>query len=55
MPNEMSHLIPALGESWGHAVTVRIMLQWQTQQRFACLHKSSYQQESSSPFQITVG
>lgn len=48
-----SHLIPALGESWGHASTIRIVLYWEENQRFANLYKSPSRQEMTVPFQIT--
>ncbi|XP_036052835.1 DNA repair protein RAD51 homolog 3 isoform X3 [Onychomys torridus] len=47
-------LVPALGESWGHAATVRLIFYWeQKQSRFATLYKSPSQKESTVPFQIT--
>ncbi|XP_078363127.1 DNA repair protein RAD51 homolog 3-like [Oculina patagonica] len=49
-----SHLIPALGESWGHASTIRIVLYWEDSQRFANLYKSPSRQEMTVPFQITA-
>ncbi|XP_056412850.1 DNA repair protein RAD51 homolog 3 isoform X2 [Hyla sarda] len=48
-----SLLVPALGESWGHAATNRIILQWEHLQRFAALHKSSSQKDITVQFQIT--
>ncbi|XP_029467321.1 DNA repair protein RAD51 homolog 3 isoform X1 [Rhinatrema bivittatum] len=48
-----SMLVPALGESWGHAATIRLILHWQCQQRFATLYKSPSQKESTVPYQIT--
>lgn len=50
-----SHLVPALGESWGHASTIRIVLYWEDNQRFANLYKSPSRQETTVPFQITEG
>jgi len=49
-----SHLIPALGESWGHASTIRIVLYWEDNQRFANLYKSPSRQQMTVPFQITT-
>uniref|UniRef100_G3SSA5 DNA repair protein RAD51 homolog 3 n=2 Tax=Loxodonta africana TaxID=9785 RepID=G3SSA5_LOXAF len=47
-------LIPALGESWGHAATIRIIFHWdQKQSRLATLCKSPSQKESTVLFQIT--
>ncbi|XP_041456773.1 DNA repair protein RAD51 homolog 3-like [Lytechinus variegatus] len=48
-----SHLVPALGESWGHACTIRLILYWKQAQRFANLYKSPSKQEATVPFQIT--
>ncbi|XP_030041986.1 DNA repair protein RAD51 homolog 3 isoform X1 [Microcaecilia unicolor] len=48
-----SMLVPALGESWGHAATIRLILHWQCQQRFATLYKSPSQKESTVPFHIS--
>ncbi|XP_023615394.1 DNA repair protein RAD51 homolog 3 isoform X5 [Myotis lucifugus] len=50
-----SMLIPALGESWGHAATIRLIFHWdQKQSRLATLYKSPSQKESTVPFQITT-
>ncbi|XP_066923185.1 DNA repair protein RAD51 homolog 3-like [Clytia hemisphaerica] len=49
-----SKLIPALGTSWGHACTIRIVLQTMNGQRFAHLLKSPTMQESTTPFVITI-
>ncbi|XP_075417639.1 DNA repair protein RAD51 homolog 3 isoform X1 [Tenrec ecaudatus] len=46
-------LIPALGESWGHAATIRLIFHWDQKQRLATLHKSPSQKESTVLFQIT--
>ncbi|EDL15814.1 DNA repair protein RAD51 homolog 3 isoform 2 [Mus musculus] len=46
-------LVPALGESWGHAATIRLIFHWEQKQRFATLYKSPSQKESTIPFQIT--
>ncbi|XP_033108499.1 DNA repair protein RAD51 homolog 3-like [Anneissia japonica] len=48
-----SKLIPALGESWGHAATVRLILYWQGNQRLAMLYKSPSRQEMTVPYQVT--
>ncbi|KAM4702204.1 DNA repair protein RAD51 homolog 3 isoform 2-T2 [Discoglossus pictus] len=48
-----SILVPALGESWGHAATLRIILHWESAQRFATLYKSPSQKEATVPYQIT--
>uniref|UniRef100_A0A8I3WHC7 DNA repair protein RAD51 homolog 3 n=1 Tax=Callithrix jacchus TaxID=9483 RepID=A0A8I3WHC7_CALJA len=46
-------LIPALGESWGHAATIRLIFHWDLKQRLATLYKSPSQKESTVLFQIT--
>ncbi|XP_073091466.1 DNA repair protein RAD51 homolog 3 isoform X5 [Manis javanica] len=47
-------LVPALGESWGHAATIRLIFHWdQKQSRLAKLYKSPSQKESTILFQIT--
>ncbi|XP_077021061.1 DNA repair protein RAD51 homolog 3 isoform X2 [Tamandua tetradactyla] len=46
-------LVPALGESWGHAATIRLIFHWDQKQRLATLYKSPSQKESTSLFQIT--
>ncbi|XP_040277877.1 DNA repair protein RAD51 homolog 3 isoform X2 [Bufo bufo] len=51
-PSE-SLLVPALGESWGHAATNRIILHWEGLQRFAALNKASNQKDVTVQFQIT--
>ncbi|XP_019366700.1 PREDICTED: DNA repair protein RAD51 homolog 3 isoform X2 [Gavialis gangeticus] len=42
-----STLVPALGESWGHAATIRLILHWDNNQRLATLYKSPSQKEST--------
>lgn len=51
-PTEESRLIPALGQSWGHACTVRIILNSRNGQRYAQLFKSPCQEEATIPFDI---
>ncbi|MFT7797028.1 DNA repair protein RAD51 homolog 3 isoform X1 [Arapaima gigas] len=51
--NGQSKLVPALGESWGHAATQRLILQWEGQQRLASLYKSPSHPEATVPYQIT--
>uniref|UniRef100_A0A2K6GB27 DNA repair protein RAD51 homolog 3 n=1 Tax=Propithecus coquereli TaxID=379532 RepID=A0A2K6GB27_PROCO len=46
-------LVPALGESWGHAATIRLIFHWDRKQRLATLYKSPSQKESTVLFQIT--
>lgn len=52
---EASQLVPALGESWGHASTIRVILYWEGQKRYAWLYKSPSQQEARVPYQVTMG
>uniref|UniRef100_A0A8C9VTG1 DNA repair protein RAD51 homolog 3 n=1 Tax=Scleropages formosus TaxID=113540 RepID=A0A8C9VTG1_SCLFO len=52
--NGQSKLVPALGESWGHAATQRLILHWEGQQRLASLYKSPSHPEATVPYQITV-
>ncbi|XP_043859927.1 DNA repair protein RAD51 homolog 3 isoform X2 [Dromiciops gliroides] len=49
-----SSLVPALGESWGHAATIRLILHWDKKQRLATLHKSPSQKEATVLFDITA-
>jgi len=48
-----SQLVPALGESWAHACTNRVMLRWDGDVRVASLLKSPSQKPDSAPFIIT--
>jgi hypothetical protein len=41
----MATLVPALGESWSHACTHRVMLSWRGGQRVAHLCKSPSRQD----------
>ncbi|XP_062391723.1 DNA repair protein RAD51 homolog 3 isoform X2 [Sardina pilchardus] len=51
--NGQSKLIPALGESWGHAATQRLILHWEGTQRLASIYKSPSQMEATVPYRIT--
>ncbi|XP_075051171.1 DNA repair protein RAD51 homolog 3 isoform X2 [Mixophyes fleayi] len=51
-PSE-SVLVPALGESWGHTPTNRIILNWESMQRFATVFKSPNHKETKVQFKIT--
>ncbi|XP_063809969.1 DNA repair protein RAD51 homolog 3 isoform X2 [Pseudophryne corroboree] len=46
-------LVPALGESWGHAASTRVILHWESMKRFATLYKSPSQKEATVQFKIT--
>lgn len=48
-----SQLVPALGETWGHAPTVRLLLHWAGSQRLATVIKSPCHMESTIQYQIT--
>ncbi|CAI7867817.1 unnamed protein product [Closterium sp. NIES-54] len=50
---EVSRLVPALGESWAHACTNRVILFWSGGQRFAHLFKSPYLRADTAPFTVT--
>jgi len=45
-------LVPALGETWTHAATNRIMLYWKDGKRFADLVKSPTNEKKVVPFAI---
>ena len=47
-------LVPALGESWGHASTVRVILQWDKGERRAVLFKSPSMREETVGFTVTL-
>ncbi|XP_061643844.1 DNA repair protein RAD51 homolog 3 [Phyllopteryx taeniolatus] len=49
-----SQLVPALGESWGHAPTLRILLRWAGSQRQATIFKSPDNKEATVNYQITT-
>ncbi|XP_026189221.1 DNA repair protein RAD51 homolog 3 [Mastacembelus armatus] len=48
-----SQLVPALGESWGHAPTIRLLLQWDGPRRLAAIIKSPGHMDATVQFQIT--
>ncbi|XP_066507469.1 DNA repair protein RAD51 homolog 3 [Hoplias malabaricus] len=48
-----SRLIPALGDSWGHAATQRILLHWDGVKRLASVCKSPSQREATVQYQVT--
>lgn len=52
--NVQSRLVPALGESWGHAATQRLILHWEGTKRLASLYKSPSQMEATIQYEITV-
>lgn len=48
-----SQLVPALGDTWGHTPTVRLLLQWAGSQRLVTILKSPCQMECTVEYQIT--
>lgn len=48
-----SQQVPALGESWGHAPTIRILLHWAGSRRLAAIFKSPEHMGSTVQYQIT--
>ncbi|KAF3696312.1 DNA repair protein RAD51 -like protein 3 [Channa argus] len=48
-----SQLVPALGESWGHAPTIRLHLYWEKSQRLATIFKSPGHMDTTVQYQIT--
>ncbi|XP_053310849.1 DNA repair protein RAD51 homolog 3 [Spea bombifrons] len=46
-------LVPALGDSWGHAASIRLLLNWESNQRLATLYKSPSQKMATVPYTIT--
>lgn len=48
-----SQLVPALGDSWGHAAAVRLLLQWEGPQRLATIVKSPCHRASTVSYTIT--
>jgi len=49
-----SFLVPALGESWGHNCTNRIILYWKDGQRYAYLYKSPSRKAEVVPYVVTT-
>ncbi|XP_077370350.1 DNA repair protein RAD51 homolog 3 [Festucalex cinctus] len=49
-----SQLVPALGESWGHVPTLRLLLRWAGSQRQATIFKSPDNEEATVNYQITM-
>lgn len=53
LQGSQSQLVPALGELWGHAPTIRLLLQWLNSQRVAIVVKSPDHMEAIVQYQIT--
>ena len=43
-----------IGESWSHTSTIRLVLLWSNDERYALLYKSPTHSDAIVPFQITV-
>jgi len=50
----VTKMVPALGESWGHACTLRVILYWRNQQRRAVLYKSPTHRETGASFEVAA-
>ncbi|XP_072305489.1 DNA repair protein RAD51 homolog 3 [Eucyclogobius newberryi] len=51
---EGPRLVPALGETWGHAANIRILLQWTDFKRTATIFKSSSHVTTTVQYQINT-
>eukprot|EP00850_Spirogloea_muscicola_P016020 SM000127S26636 [mRNA] locus=s127:144054:146389:- [translate_table: standard] len=51
---EKSKLVPALGESWSHACTNRIILYWADGKRFAHIYKSPSLRAATAQFAVSA-
>lgn len=51
---EASRLVPALGENWGHAANIRILLQWTGRKRTATILKSSSHMTTTVQYRINT-
>lgn len=51
--DSQSQLVPALGECWGHAPTIRLLLHWKGSQRLATIFKSPGHMETTVQYQLT--
>ncbi len=52
--NNEALLVPALGESWAHTCTNRVVLYWRDGQRYAHLYKSPLKKADTVPYQVTA-
>uniref|UniRef100_A0A3B3DEW8 DNA repair protein RAD51 homolog 3 n=1 Tax=Oryzias melastigma TaxID=30732 RepID=A0A3B3DEW8_ORYME len=53
LQDSQSHLVPALGEIWGHASTTRILLQWEGSRQVAAIVKSPCCMDTAVQYHIT--
>lgn len=51
---DQSRLVPALGDSWAHAATSRVILYWQGSARHAYIYKSPTQPAAAAEYGITA-
>lgn len=51
--SEHTRLVPALGDSWAHAATSRVILYWQGQTRRAFIYKSPSQPANGAEYHVT--
>lgn len=51
---ERSQLVPALGDSWAHAATHRVLLYWQSGRRHAFVYKSPSQPAAAHEYRVTA-
>ncbi|XP_042264611.1 DNA repair protein RAD51 homolog 3 [Thunnus maccoyii] len=49
-----SQLVPALGDNWGHAPTIRLLLHWEGARRLAAIFKSPGHMDATVQYQITA-
>lgn len=49
-----ARLVPALGDSWAHAATSRVILYWEQQARKAFIYKSPTQPAAAAEYTITA-
>uniref|UniRef100_A0AAQ6ADR2 DNA repair protein RAD51 homolog 3 n=1 Tax=Amphiprion ocellaris TaxID=80972 RepID=A0AAQ6ADR2_AMPOC len=49
-----SQLVPALGENWGHAPTIRLLLHWEGPRRLVTIFKSPGHMDATVQYQITA-
>ncbi|XP_075994098.1 DNA repair protein RAD51 homolog 3 [Genypterus blacodes] len=49
-----SQLVPALGETWGHAASQRLLLRWESGLRLASILKSPAHTDTTVQYQITA-
>lgn len=48
-----ARLVPALGDSWAHAATSRVILHWHEGQRRAFIYKSPTQPAAGAEYAVT--